>query len=392
MFFVLFKSVFLSKYNVNKQLVEPRANWLWLLLFLCFSLFIAGRLLAANELYERVKSTTKFASNNLWQPDAKLSHRGIANAQGYYAYTIGEHIRGEIPVVFNAQGYRTVAQGKKLSTETLNLFVGCSFTFGDYIKAEDGFPYRTSQLLKTEFINAGASGYGFGQMIKIIDELLPKYKFKYVFVQMSPWLATRAMRLDGPVLFGGRPYPYFFENGNSFVLHYPAYTSSVSSSLYQNLEQYHKAPRTYLDKIIFIYSVGLNVVVKDYMAYQFAVLKIKIGLIPSPTNKKQELEQYFYNYVIRRIKAQGAMPIILKLKYPTKDCSVLLDHIKSQAILIDLDTVLAQAAFLQKKPEKELFDIYHLCDGKKLYYDQHLNAYANQLIAEYIFSSLQNKK
>ena len=354
---------------------------------LLFSMFIANRILEINKYYEYSKTLPKKNSGNLWQPDKYLGHRGIKNAIGYYEYFIGDSISGKIDTRFDSLGYRTVNQDKLILSDTLNLFLGCSFTFGDYIKAGEGYPYITSKLLNHNFLNGGASAYGLGQMIQLVDSLVPEFKFKYVFIQMSPWLAYRATILNGPTFYGYRPFPYFYEKANEFVLIPPAY----KTRMYNRRKNWQETDRSYIEKVLFMFTDGFNVEILDYSSNKLTKFYMKIGLLPKPTKKRLKLEKYFYDYAIKKIIASGATPIILKLKYNEKKCSRLLKHLRGKAMVIDLDFVLDSVVDSQGQSANKLFYIYHLHQGKKIYYDGHLNAYANEIVGNYIFENLNKK-
>jgi hypothetical protein len=354
-------------------------------LILSFSMFITNRALVINKYYGYSKKIEERTSGNLWKADDFLAHKGIANSVGYYEYFIGDSISGRIYTRFDSLGYRTVNTNSLIISDTLNLFLGCSFTFGDFIKAEEGYPYQTSKLLNNNFINGGASAYGLGQMIQLVDSLTPKFRFKYVFIQLSPWLADRAMELNGPTYYDYRPFPYFSETKNGFTLNYPLYRAHRFSKS----KDWRKSERSYYEKIQFMLTDGFNVQIIDYLSDKFSRLKIKMGVIPRPTIKKLELEKYFYDYVINKVNNEGAIPIILKLNYPDNNCSELLTYLKNKATIIDLDVALDFNSQLNRVNATELYGIYHLHNGKKIYYDTHPNPYANEIISKYIFANLK---
>ena len=118
---------------------------------------------------------------------------------------------------------------------------------------------------------------------------------------------------------------------------------------------------------------------------------MRLGFLPSPTRNKLELEKYFYSYVIDKVKEHGATPIILKLRYPDEDCYELIEHIEGEAKIVDLDLALYNVVQSTGLDYKTLFHIYHLHNGVKLYYDTHLNAYANEIISNQIFKTLKTE-
>jgi len=181
---------------------------------LILSMLVTDRLVAINRLYHFVKTLAAQTSPNLWKFDPLLAHKATPNTTGTYNYYIGDSITGSVPVIFDGNGLRTVPPEFKLISDTSDLYLGCSFTFGDYILAENGYAYKTSKLLNHEYVNAAVSAYGLGQMKLQLDSILTKRKFKYVFLQLSPWLVERATNINGPTSYGYRPIPYYSDEGD----------------------------------------------------------------------------------------------------------------------------------------------------------------------------------
>lgn len=356
---------------------------LYTILPLLLSMHLAGRLLAVNTGYFYSKNLSKKTSGNIWKPDPLLAHKGIPNAKGTYDYFIGDSIKGSVPVLLDELGYRTVPDSLKVNSDTCDLYLGCSFTFGDYIKAEDGYPYVTSKLLHHTFRNAGASAYGFAQMKQIADNLLPKYKFKYVFIQLSPWLADRAMSLNGPAFRGARPFPYFSDKGNTFILNKPAFEISKTQPGF-----WRNTPASYKEKISFEISDGWKSEIAGYYSSKWAGLQTFAGIKARPTNKKKELEKYFYDYMIAACRANNCIPVILKLKYPAQECSDLLGYLDKKATVIDLDADLDKKVMETGKTYSELFGLHYISNNQSILFDEHPNEFANELFSKRIFNQL----
>lgn len=313
-----------------------------------------------------------------------FAHRGIPNAKGSYNYYIGDSIKGSIEVTFDGQGFRTVPDPLKIVSDTTNLFLGCSFTFGDYILAQEGYPYKTSALLGHHFINAGASAYGIAQMKILLDSLLSNRKFHYVFVQLSPWHAERAMKLNGPSFYGYRPYPYFSEQNGAFVLNKPAYKTHLYNNMDWRISEY-----SYREKLSFMISDGWQIEMMDFLAYNLARIKMRLGVIPAPTKNRDALKRYFYSYTIMECHKFNAIPVFLKLAYPEVDSRDEVAYLAEKYPVIDLDEALNAEVAKTGKTYDELFHIYHKKGDTKLYYDVHLNGYANEIIAKKIFAELR---
>ena len=88
-------------------------------------------------------------------------------------------------------------------------------------------------------------------------------------------------------------------------------------------------------------------------------------------------------------KKYNAVPVILKYRYPSDECSILLRYLSSKAQVIDLDSVLEKEAVETGKPAGKLFSIYHVSIKDTIIYDNHPNRFANKLFSAKISGELQ---
>lgn len=351
---------------------------------LVVSMHIADRLQTIENFYFFSKRSARRVTDGLWQFDKNLGHKAVPNSKGSYVYYIKPNIKGDIPVVFDSSGHRTVPDPLKLKSETLDLYLGCSLTFGEYIESQNGYPHLTSKLLEHSYINAGASAYGYAQMIQKLEDLVKKHQFKYIFIQLSPWLPVRAMRLNGPTFYGYRPFPYFSDDGSGFALNPPAY----STLMYQK-RNWRDNKRTYFEKILFSFSEGIKIELCDYYSYQYAKLKTSLGFIPKPTKRKADLEKFFCDHVIKVCAKNNSTPIFLKLEYPSDECLDLMKHIGNKAQIIDLDIDLENKINETGLTFEQLFAIRHITDGDSIIFEPHPNNFANELFSKRIYNDLK---
>jgi hypothetical protein len=354
---------------------------------LLISILLAERLQVIDKYYHFSKTLPLRAGKNLFQFNETLAHKTTPGAKGSYIYYItegGVNIKDSVPVFIDANGFRTVPDSCKLKSDTLDLYLGCSFTFGDFLDARFGYPYVTSKLLGHNYFNAGVSAYGIGQMKILGDRLLEKNKFKYVFIQLSPWLVQRAMQLNGPMSNGYRPFPYFSDGGEGFKLNFPAFTTSMYKT--KNLRDNEAS---YFEKLKFILTDGRKTEINEYTSFEIAKLKISMGLLPKPTERKAELEKYFYSYTIDLCKKHHAIPVLVKIGYPDADCKDLLAFLKDKALIIDTDTSLNSMIKETGKEYKNLFSVYHVAGKDTFRYDNHPNKLANELFALKIYKELR---
>jgi hypothetical protein len=351
---------------------------------LILSMVVTDRLVAVNRLYHFVKTLAAQTSPNIWKFDPLLAHKAVPNTRGTYNYYIGDSITGSVPVIFDGNGLRTVPPELSLKSDTADLYLGCSFTFGDYILAENSYAYKSSKLLNHEYVNGAISAYGLGQMKLQLDSMLTKRKFKYVFLQLSPWLVERATNINGPTNYGYRPIPYYSDKDDSFTLNKLAFKADIYS-----MRLWRKSPYTYLDKLTFVFTDGRRMEIGDYFSYKIADYQTKLGLKPKPTKRKKELEGYFYTYAINQCKKYGAVPVILKLWYPDDNCRDLVNRLSSQAKVIDLDRDLNLKVKETGIEFKRLFSIYYVNGKDSTLIDSHPNNFANDLFSQKIYWELK---
>jgi hypothetical protein len=385
--FILFETILYKRFfNFHSNRFRLGLS---ILIPLIVAMHLADRLNQIEHYYFHSKKTTKNISSNLWRFDKYLGHKAIPNAVGTYNYYIGDSIKGSSPIRFDTQGFRipesVVSTAEKQAWDR-DLFLGCSFTFGDYVLAENTYPFLTAEKLHHTCLNAGASAYGFGQMIQIADSLIPKQKFHYVFIQLSPWLSERAMNINGPTFYGYRPFPFFSDKDKGFQLNPPVY----STLMYAN-RIWRQTPQSYLEKWHFTLTDGLKIEIVDYYAFKMAQIKMKLGLVPKPTLQKRALELFFYDYVIDLCLKNGAVPILLKVRYPEQEGAALIQHLSQKAKIIDLDSPLAEKQVTKHLSFDQLFAIYHVQNRDSILFDNHPNPYAHQLFAEKIGQTLLEK-
>lgn len=382
--FLLSMSLLYKRAFTLKSHVLVSASIVFASLFL--SQFVAGRLRDAGMAYERTAATVPNKDERLIRLDEKLMYRSNPNQSGFHYYNIGDSIFGKIPVFTDSFGFRTVADSNRVASDTTDLFLGCSMTFGSFIKAEEGFPYLTTKALNHSLHNAALPGYGMGQMMELLDTMLAVKKYKYVFLQMSDWLSTRAGNLTGPIRGGYPPIRYFSENKDgTYTLNNRAYR--------QNLEKpsrpWYTMGRSYRNRLLYLSTDGLNQDMIGYTKLKLARIKVALGLIPAPASDKVDLETWFYRTSIEKIRKSGAIPVIYRMWDEDNHFDKVVANLDKDVVVIDLDAPLDSMAKVTGKTKQELFRIYHVHNGQRLYYDNHPNALASELMSKQMIGRLK---
>lgn len=357
-------------------------------LFLLFALSFKSLSLCheISTLYEYVKKPARGMEGKFFMADNWLGHRVIPNQHGFHTFYINETAHGKVPIYTNNSGCRAPQnQEQFMQSDTIHLFLGCSFTWGDYNIAEETYPYMVSKQLGNNYLNAGVSAYGLAQMQLKCNELMKTHHFKYVFVQYSPWLIDRAVDKYGPTFFGYRPYPYVAKNDTGCYLHAPFFNSSMYDV---PIDYFKTSPFGFADKLKFIYQVGIPVLVKDYLKKIFYDNCVRLRLLPNADYKREEVVNYTYSQIYNACKANGAQMVIVK--FLAED--TLLNHFKylHQVTVVNADSVLNAAI-----PATDFYTHYKktychtVWDGKDtVVYDEHFNYHAHQLITRSILSAL----
>ena len=351
--------------------------------FLVISMYLADRVLAVSRLWSYAVDIRKKTDYFLFKDDPHLGYRAVPNSAGNYEYFIGDSIHGKVPVAFDSTGRRT-ASVPSPTGDSLDLYLGCSFTFGDYVTAEQSYPYKTSARLGHVPVNAALSGYGLAQMNQLADTLLTSGRFRYVFIQLSYWLADRAVNPNRTTLYGYKAVPYFSKAGEGFDLNDPVYKSVFK----KKAREWHTLKRTYAGKLLFAATDGFSIEFIDYTSYLFARTGMRLGLVPRPAKDLRGLEFQVYDHIIDLVRRSGAVPVIVKMSYPRELSPSFLDHLQSRAVVADIDKATADSCRISGKTYKEMFQLHHPHPGGPIFFDQHPNPAMTDLISDVILSAV----
>ena len=187
--------------------------------------YVGAAAYRSKPLYESLKSHERGWSGRAHAPDARLGFAPVPGARGAHVFPIGP----DVPMRYDAHGFRVPVHAEQAPavTHPLLLTLGCSFTYGDAVAAEEAWPFVTAQMLGGTAANAGVCGYGLAQMLLLAERLVPSVAPDYLVVQYSPWLASRAQSPLGPSRFGYLPTPYFFDQNGTLQLRDPVFRTIV---------------------------------------------------------------------------------------------------------------------------------------------------------------------
>jgi hypothetical protein len=355
---------------------------------------------AVDKLYAYYKKNIGI-SGNVFMVDDTLGHRGVPNGSGNTIYSLG-YSEVSVPIKLNSAGFRITEKGIPSKSDSLMMFLGCSFTWGDYVLAEKNYPTIASQSLNYELLNCGVDAYGLAQMLILAERNIPKYRPKVLSVQYSPWLADRARFMFFPSAHGVMPFPFITKNerGDLYV-HEPYFRSALYNPTYR---VYKTSPTSVLDKLSFIYNVGIPVAIVDKWKQQIVQWKMMMGLVPVSENDNQKIEKYVYERLYKLCEQYGVKMVVFNVggfgysdeqrisnHYDRKRFKETVDSsLVKNITFIDGDSVL-RANILPKENYSKYVHWGKISKTDSTIYDNHPNVMAHKIMAETLSKQLNSR-
>jgi hypothetical protein len=141
----------------RKQIIAVSIGWL--LLWLCLFTFLPA-VKEARRFHEQVFADhIRAMHGRAYMKDDTLGLKAIPGAECKEMYTVGEPLQ----INYDERGYRIPAEGDSLcdpGTAPQLLFLGCSFTFGAGVPAEETYPYKVAHQTNIPYLNTGLGSYG----------------------------------------------------------------------------------------------------------------------------------------------------------------------------------------------------------------------------------------
>lgn len=268
----------------------------------------------------------------------------------------------------------------------LLLTLGCSFTYGDAVPAEDTFTWQAGEILGWNTINAGVCSYGLVEMLFRARELIPRYKPDVVIIQWSKWLCRRAQFPFAPIYYGLLPTPYFFSGQEGLDIHPPVFLPILFDLPF---DEYRNRNKSTWDFISFFFRVTLPLYIHDDLHFHLYNLKKFFGVIPEPEGDSVRIVHAVYNEIGRLTRENNGRAYVLYL--PWKHNFKPLWPVFKE---LDLPVIDSQLLLLEELPEgdrKQTFKLqYWHWRGEPAYWvDQHPNEKAHRLIAEAIAARIK---
>lgn len=366
-----------------------------------FALIFIFSFLLVKEIYVDFRAIDKLYSyykknigilGDVFMADDTLAHRGIPNGSGVSVYPL-KNRQISVPIRLDNEGFRIPVKPKNVDSDTLMMFFGCSFTWGDYSLAEENYPSQAIDLLKYKSINCGTDAYGLAQMLILAERKIPQHQPKIVSIQYSPWLADRARFIFFPTAYGVMPFPFVTKDAESkFYIHQPFFQSSLYNADYK---YYKTSPKSFLDKFSFFFKVGIPVVILDSWKQRIAQWKMTLGILPMAEPNNQKIEKYVYERMYEICKQNGAKLVVLNLGgFGYSDEQRMSNHydrkhfqetMSSEMVrnvkFIDADSVL-RAEIKPKENYSKYVQWGKVSETDSILYDNHPNPMAHKIIAK----------
>lgn len=353
------------------------------LVVLSLALLLAVYLLVALgrawPLYQYAKGGERGFVGALFQADPALGFAPVPYGQGFEALPGGV----SVPVRFDARGFRVPATATPSDGPGPRLlFLGCSFTYGGSVTAEQAFPERVAQRLHGRALNAGVSGQGLAHMVVRAERLLPAYQPDYLVVQYSPWLVQRGMSAFSPVYAGLAPAPYF-TGDEKIEIAPPAFQPRLPSL---PLDAYRFSERGPGDYLGFFRDVALPLFAHDDLRLLAFRVRQLTGAAPWPSRDGLAVASAAYGYLDQLARANGARLVIVVVGNEDM-AAVPFDVFPKGALVVD-----TQAALLAELPvrTREAYGrrYWHWRGTPPVFVDAHPNPRAHALIAEAVVAAL----
>ncbi|MEJ8842726.1 hypothetical protein WG954_10065 [Lacibacter sp. H375] len=355
-------------------------------------LFIIYHSLSLNKnilAYYRYFSSDNFISwkGRMYERDSLLGYRMRPDNFSSLVYDLKQ----PVPVKTDRNGFRVAHTGEQFSDVNKPvdlLFLGCSFTFGSACKAEETFPYIVARESGMNYINAAVGGYGLAQMMLLANQLIPKYKPRYIIIQRSPWLIERSLSEFAPSRGGYvLPTPYFIEKGNEFAIDPPVYQSPINELLPEEDRKIYKG-----NFLRYYFKKGISY----FGNQQIQIIKTRIGNIlghkKRPTDREQEAELFAYSEIIKLAREHGVEVILLHLNNGPITFKANLPISNYSYRIANADSALRQR--LSSADEQEyvrMFGHWGTKGSDSVFIDGHPNPLAHKLIATSILEQLPGK-
>ena len=344
------------------------------------------------QLYNYVKESPQAWKGRVYQYDPDFGLVLIPGGEGAEVFRIGP----EIPMKADINGFRVPVNDPALTLplkRPVVMALGCSFTYGQGVLAEETFPYLVGRELNGTTINAAVCAHGLSQMLIIARRLIPKYKPDYVLVQYSPWLARRSLKYFFPLVYRNVPTPFFTNTkDNSITIHPPVFKTEYFD---WPVVDYYWTKAGISDFASFLINIGFPFFIYDDFNMLGFHLKKLAGVIPEPArNSQEDIERIVYGEIEEICRNNGAKMLLITWGAGSSEKEP--SYLYLGAIELNLrETVIVNAYSvlynnLQDRYPGNYLSVYGNYRGSPpVLVDTHPNSYAHAIIASEIVRTIE---
>ena len=364
-----------------KQKIGNPSLWLGIALGTCFLTFSCLMMFRSFTDWVTLKIGVAHWEGILHKPDDLLGYVPISGACGAVVLPNGSRTC----VCYDSRGFRSlcITSGKEKPTRKQDylLALGCSFTFGFGVQAENTFCNLVADKLKLTALNAGKCSAGLAEMLILARKLIPQFKPKIVLAQYSPWLSERSTHRYGPTVQGLLPHPYFIDATPDIIkIHKPDFKSQIFDHGSTKLDLSDNSVCGFLN---FSFSQEFPQLFSDKWNASLIRLKELTGLVPEPTKDVNRIEQYVYGEIASICRLVGSEMIVVVLGMDNR-----IPNIPNFFCKTNLQVVNAQLEMIHKLKNDSIEaysrSYYHWGGEPVKVVDKHPNVFAHKTIADKI--------
>ncbi len=293
-------------------------------------------------------------------------------------------------IAFDDSGFRVSSLNQRDDTDDTDdtddefqiLFLGCSFTQGFGLPAEQTFSHIAAKQLDAIPLNAGVTGWGLSQMVLRARDVIPKLKPDLVVAQYSNWLPSRSVKLFSQATWGKSPVPYFYEAEGVVDIHKP-----VFDAIKFKLPIAEYSERGFLP---FVWKVGLPLIVHDDYQALATFVKQNLGVCPSPTTQNRAVD-YAYHEIKKMCEIYGSEMIILQLPLDHDDYPADYAAFPNVQVVSALEPLLNNLSERTREAWEAKYCIWSDTDPPQII-NRHPNAIMNAEIARILVDAIRDNK
>lgn len=358
-----------------------RAFWLFLAAFVAFVVYGVAVAWRATLLYGDVKRARRGWHGRLYEAHPELGFRPIPGASGVeFAPDL------ESPVRIDGDGLRVPVTGPAERRRPYVLALGCSFTYGAACLAEEAYAFHVAQGLGGTALNAGAGGYGLGQMVLRARDLVPRLRPEYVILQYADWLVQRGQSPFAPSFVGLVSSPYVSRAR-------PGGAVDVEAAPFQTrlfdlpVGEYRGGSKGVGDFLSFTARVALPLYLHDDASFAAWHARTATGLARPPLRDGDAVVAWAYGEMSGIARAHGARVVVVTFGPPPQGAR--LSHLEAAGTVVNAQPVLLAAlAGGTAAPDAYLRAYGHWRGSPPRLVDPHPNARAHALVAAAVLRAI----